>query len=141
MRVHYKKTSDSAKQPATAHVGDAGHDLYVAESCVIPPHTMVDVPSHIAVELPSGLWGMITGRSSTLRKRGLMVNTGIIDNAYIGELYAGVYNLTNEPVEVEEGERLAQLILMPLAPVVKWVAVGELDPTERGTNGFGSSGL
>lgn len=130
-----------AQEPTRAYSDDAGLDLYVSEFSVIPPHGFVDIPSGIAVEIPTEYWGLLTGRSSTLRKRGLLVNQGVIDPGYRGELFAGVWNLTDFEVTIEQGERLAQLILMPnITPQFELEQVEKLDLHERGTSGFGSSG-
>lgn len=122
-----------------AYPGDAGIDLQCAQSVKIEPGGFADIPTGVSVQLPDGYWAMLTGRSSTLRKRGLLVSQGIIDQGYRGPLFAGVWNLTEEPVYVDKGDRIAQLILLPLFSG-EIVVVDQLDPTERGTNGFGSSG-
>lgn len=127
--------------PARAHPGDAGFDLFVSRDVRIGVGEFVDVPCGISVQFPPGVWGMITGRSSTLRKRGLLVAQGIIDQGYRGPLYAGVQNLGQNVQEVEAGERLCQLIPFPvLADHLSFVRVEKLDQHARGTNGFGSTG-
>jgi dUTP pyrophosphatase len=125
--------------PAKGYEDDAGFDLYTSFPRTIEPGQVVDLPTSIAVELPEGFWGMIVGRSSALRKRGLLVNTGIIDAGYRGELFVNVRNMTEEPVLVARGERLGQLI--PFATVQlmpKWV--DRLNDSERGMGAFGSTG-
>jgi dUTP pyrophosphatase len=137
----YKRLTAAAQTPTRAYPDDAGLDLYVTQTTKIKPGQFVDVPSDIAIQLPPNTWAMLTGRSSTLRKHGLMVNQGIIDPGYRGELYAGVWNLTRKTVTIRKGERLAQLILMP-----NWTAehhtteTTQLTNHPRGTQGFGSSG-
>lgn len=127
--------------PEQAMKGDAGFDLYVREGVVIEPHSFVDVDSGVAVALPEGTWGLITGRSSTLRKRGLLVAQGVIDNGYTGELFVGLWNLTGESVVVAPGDRLAQLIVLPLlTDAIELVEVSDLAIRNRGVNGFGSTG-
>ena len=136
-----KLMSDQAKLPTKAYADDAGFDLYCSEETWIAPGEFVDVPCDVAVELPSDTWALLTGRSSTLRKHKLMVNQGVIDPGYRGELFAGVWNLGSEAVKVEVGDRLAQLILMPNHALdVRLVSVNELAPANRGQSGFGSSG-
>ena len=130
--------------PTRAYHDDAGFDLYTARTTTIPAHGFQDVSCGIAVELPQGTWGLLTGRSSTLRKRGLLVHTGVIDVGYRGELFAGVWNLTGEPVEVLAGERVSQLILIhnatEQATLTLVDSVNEFSLHPRGVNGFGSSG-
>lgn len=130
-----------AKLPTRGHDDDAGLDLYVTQSAVVWPHTFTDIHCGVQVQLPRKTWGYLTGRSSTLRTRGLLVNPGVIDCGYRGELYAGCWNLTDEPVRVEPGERIAQLILIDNATERYLPIEAEtLDDHPRGTNGFGSTG-
>jgi dUTP pyrophosphatase len=129
------------REPTQAYPDDAGFDLYVSSPRDIGPGRVVDIPCGVALELPSSVWVLLIGRSSTLRKRNLMVNPGIIDPGYRGELFVGVMNMGFEGVRVEAGERLAQAIFMPnLTFGVRLNRVDELAPHERGQNGFGSSG-
>lgn len=126
------------------HPGDAGIDLFCAESTVVQPDQFRDVCLGVEAQLPAGYWGLLTGRSSTLRKHGLMVNQGVIDQGYRGRLFAGVFNLTGRPVQIVRGSRLAQLILLPLwLPRLTEFSVVEseaLDESARGHDGFGSTG-
>lgn len=126
--------------PRRGYDDDAGLDLMVAADMKIGPHQFADVPTGVKCDIPHGHWLMIVGRSSTLRKRGLLVSTGIIDAGWTGELFAGVQNMTDQTVEVAAGERLSQAILLT-APVVGYKPVWGTIPTKaRGTNGFGSTG-
>lgn len=137
---------DGGTLPTRANDGDAGFDLYTSEDTVIPAGEFVDVPCGIRVALPPGMWARITGRSSTLRKRGLLVAEGIIDTGYRGPLYAGVRNLESEDKVVAKGDRIAQLI--PHENVATNHHAHEIDlglferiPGDgRGESGFGSSG-
>lgn len=128
-------------RPKRQHSGDAGYDLTVSRDVVVPAHSFVDVHTDVAVIFPDGVWGRITGRSSTLRRRGLLVTEGIIDNGYTGELFTGVYNLTNEDIQVKRGERIAQLVPHVLINL-EWSEGSERDliATGRGSDGFGSTG-
>lgn len=135
-----KYHDDSYGSLTRSHAGDAGLDLFCSQDMEILPGRFEDIPVGVSVELPEGFWGLLTGRSSTLRKRGLMVAQGVIDQGYRGPLFTGVWNLTPGPVKVSRGERLAQLILVPL-----WEGGVEpvlfLSESSRGSAGFGSSGL
>lgn len=127
--------------PQRTYDGDAGFDLCVSETTVVMPRQFIDIPCGVAVQLPPGTWGYLVGRSSTLRQRELLVNPGIIDNGYRGPLYVGVWNLGTEPNKVEAGDRIAQLIPMPL--VANKVAVAQVDTlgdSDRAARGFGSTG-
>lgn len=139
--ITFGREHPDAILPTRGYETDAGYDLYTVGDHEILPGEFVDVPCGVSVDLPEGTWGMITGRSSTLRKRGLLVSQGVIDEEYTGPLYAGVQNLKNNPVVVKNGERVAQFILH-LAPgqdyTPNW---GTPRQKTRGSNGFGSTGL
>lgn len=138
----FAPTGDGGQLPTRAYPDDAGLDLAVSAETLIPSGQFRDVPCSVAVQMESHHWGLVIGRSSTLRKRGLMVNPGIIDPGYRGELYAGCFNLGREPVALKVGERVAQLILMrneTQAVLPVWVEA--LAASDRGTAGFGSSGV
>lgn len=136
-----RESPEEIKLPVRAYSDDAGLDLFVSEGVWVPAGGFVDIHSHLAVQLPHWSWGFLVGRSSTLRKKGLLVNPGIIDTGYRGELFAGVQNMRDKPVRVEAGERLAQLIILGNATRrVDPVMVGELASHPRGSQGFGSSG-
>lgn len=131
----------TARMPIRAHSDDAGFDLFVSRETLVPAHGFADVPSGVSVQLPNGYWGMLTGRSSTIRKRGLLVVQGIIDTGYTGELFSAVWNLTDKAVVLEEGERVAQLIVLPNSTANSVLRrTDALGDTTRGGAGFGSSG-
>lgn len=145
--VWFTKDSDYDGQlPTRAHSGDAGFDLYAAESVSIPYDQFRDVPCGVRVALPEGVWGRIVGRSSTIRKRDLLVTEGTIDTGYRGPLFAGVRNLGRAGTVVEKGDRIAQLILLPNASAqyrAAWTSAAhfaDIPHDGRGDNGFGSSG-
>ena len=130
---------EGAKIPDRIFPGDAGYDLACNQDLDIPPNSFRDIPTGVYLQLPEGIWGMIVGRSSTLRRRGLLVAMGIIDNGYRGELFAGVWNLTRVTASILKGQRVAQLLLFSLvAPGIE--AAEELDSSDRGEKGFGSTG-
>lgn len=131
-----------AQMPVQAHLGDAGMDLYTSEPVTVPSGQFRDVECGIRLSLPDGYWARITGRSSTLRKRGLLVNDAVIDNGYIGPIYVGVWNLGEKAVHVGSGERLAQLILHEIvrAPVRAVPLSALVSRDGRGDMGFGSTG-
>jgi dUTP pyrophosphatase len=134
--ILYKGTA-----PTRGYHDDAGFDLYVNGDWTINPQEFVDIDLNCAVAFPTGMWGLLTGRSSTLRKRGLLVAQGVIDTGYTGPLFAGVWNLTNEPVVVTHGDRIAQLIPMyNVAQLTSMIEAVEFPETQRGGNGFGSTG-
>lgn len=139
LEVQIQRVHPDAVLPSKAFDDDAGFDLTVVETVTLEPGWTGDVRTGIAIGMPPGWWGRIIGRSSTMRKRGLLVVEGVIDAGFRGELFAGVYNPSDETKYVEAGERLAQLLFLPV-PTVHWSERRELTPSDRGVNGFGSSG-
>lgn len=128
--------------PTRSYHGDAGYDLVVTQSANVPPGCFVDIQCDLRMQLPDGCWGWVVGRSSTLRSKGLLVNQGIIDAGWRGSYFVGVQNVSHVERRVVAGERLAQLILMPLIwAETEVVDERQLSTTDRGTNGFGSTGV
>ena len=132
----------SVELPSYAYEGDAGLDLRSNEDVVLAPLERRLVGTGLAVAIPEGYAGFVQPRSGMALKRGLsMANTpGLIDSHYRGELKVCAVNLDLEtPISIERGERIAQLVIQRV-PTVSLVEVGELDETDRGAGGFGSSG-
>lgn len=122
--------------------GDCGYDLIISKDTVVPPRQSypTDVPCGVSIKIPDGYFGLIINRSSTSRKLGLWVVPGVIDCGYTGELFACVYNMTPEEIKVGKGTRISQCIFLPIN-TFPLCETNELPSTERGTSGFGSSGL
>ena len=128
--------------PTRAHEGDAGLDLYAVEPAHIGPGERVGVGTGVGVEIPEGHAGLVLPRSGLARDHGIsLVNApGLIDSGYRGELR--VLLLNTDPAEtfrVEPGERIAQLVLVPIALAAP-LEVEALTDSARATGGFGSSG-
>lgn len=139
-----------ASLPDRGYDDDAGLDLYTLSEGdqlsgphqpELDPGETWSMRTGVAVELPRSYWGLIHGRSSTL-KRGLRVETGVIDPGYRGELLVTVTNISHEVQEITGGTKLAQLILLPAANRFAPSKVEQLGSSQdgRGTNGFGSTG-
>ena len=142
IEVKIKRLDPSVELPSYAYTGDAGLDLRANAEVDIPPLGRVLIPTGLAVAIPEGYAGFVQPRSGTALKRGLSIaNTpGLIDAHYRGELKIIAVNLDpSEPIHIERGERIAQLVVQQV-PTVELVEVDELDETDRGTGGFGSSG-
>ena len=135
------RLGEGARRPFKHHSGDAGWDLYASRPVTVGPGETVDVHTDIYISMPPRLYARITGRSSSLRKHRLLVNGGIIDNGYRGELFVCVHNMGEGAVEVRPGMRLAQ-VLFHVIEDVRWSEVDELpgSPDGRGEGGFGSTG-
>ena len=127
--------------PTRAYADDAGLDLYVNGSHTIDPGEYVDVDLNISIKTPPGYWVLLTGRSSSMRNRRILVAQGVIDPGYTGPLYAGVTNMGKTPAVIHHGERIAQLIVFRNeTEALRLVPADDLPDTERGDRGFGSSG-
>ena len=137
-----KRLDPDVPLPSRAHPGDAGLDLCAAEDVVLKPGERASVGTGIAIALPPGHAGFVLPRSGLAAKHGLsLVNApGLIDEGYRGEVCVLLVNLDpTEPVELQRGERIAQLVVQPVtAPSI--VEVNELPGTARGAGGFGSTG-
>ena len=127
--------------PARAHPGDAGVDLYAAEAVVLGVGERATVGTGVAVAIPEGYAGLVTPRSGLAQRHGLsIVNApGVVDAGYRGEIRVILINHGAEPASLARGERIAQMLVVPVAVRVM-LEVDELPPSERGTGGFGSTG-
>jgi dUTP pyrophosphatase len=127
--------------PAYATSGAAGMDVVSAEDVVITPGARHAVATGLAVAIPQGFEIQVRPRSGLALKHGITVpNTpGTIDSDYRGELKIILINLGNEAFAVQRGDRVAQLVLAPVVQAA-WDEVAELDATDRGAGGFGSTG-
>jgi len=142
MELPVTKLKDEATLPTRAHEGDAGLDLYACESAHVGPGERWSVGTGVGVEIPAGHAGLVLPRSGLARDHGIsLVNSpGLIDSGYRGELR--VLLLNTDPAEtfrVEAGDRIAQLVLVPIALATP-VAAATLTESARATGGFGSSG-
>lgn len=138
-----KRLDPSVELPSYAYEGDAGLDLRSNEDVTLAPHERRLVSTGLAIAIPNGYAGFVQPRSGLALREGLsMANTpGLIDAHYRGELKVCAVNLDNEkPIHIERGERIAQLVIQKV-PVVHLCEVSELDETDRGAGGFGSSGV
>lgn len=136
------KYDGAGAQPCTALPGDAGFDIaYHGDTDItIWPNEVARVPSGICYQMPTGYWSLILGRSSTFSKRGLFVPPSVIDAGYTGDIFAICWNVGKTAEVIKPGDRLAQIIPMPLsAEYMRWVK-SPLEETARGAAGFGSTG-
>lgn len=133
-----RRLEPSAVVPTRAHADDAGLDLYALEDAVFAPGEGKVARTGVAVAVPQGHVGLVCDRSS-LAKRGLKTAGGVIDAGYRGELGVVMWNISPAPQSVSKGERLAQLLIVPVATPAP-VEVEDLGLTARGAGGFGSTG-
>lgn len=137
------KLRENAVIPAYGSPGAAGCDLSAAidEAVMIAPHQTVKIPTGLAMELPEGTFGAVYARSGIATKEGLAPanKVGIIDCDYRGEIMVGLHNHGEEHRIVEPGQRIAQLIIQPYITAI-YEETNELNSTDRGSCGFGSTG-
>ena len=141
MIVKYKILRNGAKVPSYQSDGAAGADLYACDTVEIPPQERRLIPTGIAIECERrDIAAIICARSGLATKHGIALANGIgvVDSDYRGEIMVSCINLSDKSYTVMSGERIAQLMLVPVA-VGKFIE-GELSETERGNGGFGSTG-
>lgn len=132
------KLDKGAFTPTRAHPTDAGMDLYAVEKQVVPARGSAKFDTGVHIELPPGTVGMLKSKSGLNTKYGI-TSEGVIDVGYTGSIVAKLYNHTDKDYIVLKGDKITQLVIMPiLTPELE--LVDELDATDRGDNGFGSSG-
>lgn len=142
MELKFRLLEPGAQLPTRANEGDAGLDLRAAEPATIGPGQRAQIGTGVAVEIPPGHAGLVLPRSGLALRHGIsMVNApGLIDSGYRGELRVLLLNTDHaDPFDVEPGDRIAQLLVVPFAEAAP-IQVAELSDSERGTGGFGSSG-
>lgn len=156
MQINVKKLFGTAKLPTRGSRFAAGYDLYahITENIgcdqellfdeprvKIEPHQTVMIGTGLSMAIPEGYFGAVFARSGLASKKGLRPANcvGVCDSDYRGEYIVALHNDSDEPRFVENGERIAQLVIMPFLPV-EFSEVDNLDETERGDGGFGSTG-
>ena len=140
MKVKIKRIDKSLPLPEYHTSGAVAFDLYSRIDAVIKPKTLERLPTNIIIEIPIGYMLEIKDRSSTLKKKGLLISTGYIDNDFHGEsdeILLQVYNLTENDVIIEKGERLGQGVFVKVDKS-EWEEVEKMSDNNRG--GFGTTG-
>lgn len=134
-----KKVHVQALIPSRAHEGDSALDLYCCGDFQIAPWGHMLIPTGVAIQLPDNTNGMVLPRGST-SKRGILVHTGTLDQNYRGEVFLFVTNLNHTVFTINHGDRIAQLVIHPIVRPLT-ALVNELHQSNRGANGFGSTGV
>ncbi len=128
-----------AIMPQKAHVTDAGYDLYSREKQIVPAKESATFDTGVHIELPEGTVGLLKSKSGLNVKHGL-VSEGVIDVGYTGSIVVKIYNHSGYDYKVEKGDKISQLVIVPLVNIGNLELVDSLEEKERGNNGFGSSG-
>ncbi len=142
LKVKVKRLREDAKLPKIEHEGDAGFDLYSVEDVVLKPFERKLVGTGISVSFSSGFEAQVRPKSGLAIDHGItLLNTpGTIDSGYRGEIKVIVINLGGKEYRIEKGKKICQLVFNKIeTPIIE--EVSELDSSERGARGFGSTGL
>jgi dUTP pyrophosphatase len=142
VELRVRRLDPTAQLPEQAHPGDAGIDLAANEDVTLAPGERAAVGTGLAVAIPDGWVGLVHPRSGLALRHGLTVANapGTIDAGYRGELKVLLVNLGDEDVAIARGDRIAQLLLQQVGRAVV-IEVADLDATDRGDGGFGSTGV
>ncbi len=125
--------------PKYAHTGDAGADLTASQKILIPPRDRLLVTTGIRLEIPEGHVGLIWPRSGLAVKKGIDCGAGVIDSHYRGEVKVLLFNHSDKEFQIEQGDRIAQLLIQKVERV-QFLPVDRLSETTRSQMGFGSTG-
>jgi dUTP pyrophosphatase len=141
MQINFVRLDRGLPLPRTAHIGDAAVDLHSSVDIVLGPGERAAIPTGVAVAIPEGYAGLVLPRSGHAIRHGVGVvnGPGLVDSGYRGEVTVLLINHGDDEVKFGRGERIAQLTVIPV-PEVDWVEVDGLDETDRGVDGFGSTG-
>lgn len=136
--MEIKVILDNAKMPTKAHKADAGFDLYAPGSFVVKSKDSAIVDTGVHFQIPCGYVGFLKSKSGLNVKCGIR-GEGVIDSGYTGSVVVKLYNDSDAPIALEEGQKIIQIVFLPI-PDVKLSQTNSFENTERGNNGFGSSG-
>lgn len=137
--VAIKLLTEKAKKPTKANKTDAGFDLYSLDNIVVPNQSRQVIRTGVSLEMPDNLAGLIWPRSGLAVKQGIDVLAGVIDAGYRGEIMVCLYNTSKHDVNIEQGDRIAQIIFQEV-PEISMFLSESLNESDRGDGGFGSSG-
>jgi dUTP pyrophosphatase len=132
------KLDEGAKMPTRAHETDAGLDIYAREDQIVPARESAIFDTGVHIELPVGTVGMLKSKSGLNVKYGI-TSEGVIDVGYTGSIVVKLYNHSGLDYRVKAGDKISQLVIHPILTPTPYL-VSSLEETERGDNGFGSSG-
>lgn len=132
------KLDEGAYMPTRAHSTDAGLDLYARETQIIEARERAFFDTGVHIELPPCTMGEIRSKSGLMKKHGITTD-GTVDVGYIGSIGVTLFNNSGYDYTVNKGDKIAQLVVVPIV-IPELELVDELDETERGTGGFGSTG-
>lgn len=133
--------SDKARVPTKGSKLAAGYDIYASEAGIVPAHGQGMIKTDLTVIVPVGTYGRIAPRSGLAAKHGISTGAGVVDADYRGEIKIILFNHSDQDFDITQGDRIAQLVLEKiLLTDVEEITLEQLDETERGSGGFGSTG-
>lgn len=139
MKLLVKKLNETAKLPLYAHAGDAGLDFFTNEEYQLKPGERHLFSTGMQIAIPEGYVGLVWDKSGLAVKNGIKTMAGVIDSGYRGEIKILIINLSDQVFLIEKYAKIAQLIIQKKESL-DIIEVQDLDTTQRGINGFGSSG-
>lgn len=139
MIIKVKKLHEAAKLPSYAHPGDVGMDLFCLDQYTLLPGERRIFNVGFALEFPAGYVALVQDKSSLPKLAGIHTMGGVFDAGFRGEYNAQLINLGQEPYTIEAGQKIAQLLIMPVV-IAELEETTELSESSRGTGGFGSTG-
>lgn len=139
--IKFQKLHTDAQIPSYAHTGDAGADVFTVAEVTLQPQQRTAIPTGLAVDIPLGFEIQVRPKSGLALKHGVTVlnSPGTVDAGYRGEIQVIMVNLGTEAYTFAKGQKIAQLVLKPV--IQANYIEGELGSSDRGTGGFGSTGL
>jgi dUTP pyrophosphatase len=140
MKIKIKKVNPLAKIPRYAHPTDAGMDLFSVKDLTVGPGETVICPTGISLAIPEGYVGLIWDKSGLAGKNEIKTMGGVIDSGYRGEVGIILKNLSKQEHKINVGDKIAQMLIQKVVHP-ELVEVDNLEETERGTGGFGSTGI
>lgn len=140
IKVKIVKISEDAIVPKYATSQDAGCDIYSIEDVIIKSKEYKSIRTGIKIEIPEGYYGRIAPKSGLALKNGIDTLAGVVDSGYRGEINVLLINNSNFDFNIEKGNKIAQIIFEKMDQAI-FEEVKELNETDRGENGFGSTGL
>ena len=141
VQISFTRLDKELPPPTRSHAGDAGVDLHARGPAKLAPGERETVPTGIAVAIPDGYAGLVVPRSglASLFGVGVVNSPGLVDSGYRGEIAVILINLGSETVTIERGDRIAQLVIVPVHEA-DFIEQEQLPGSDRGAGGFGSTG-
>lgn len=139
-KITIEQIDDGIPAPSYALAGDAGLDCYSTISTTLAPNEITRVPLGIKMQLPSGTAALVLSKSGLASRQGLVSIVGLVDSGYRGEIQMIARNDSETPIEIQRGQKVCQIMVIDVPQVS--VEYGQVnDKTERGSDGFGSTGI